>query len=156
MLAVVAPGQLLVVFQTVLRQIEGLLAHNAGYPYGDPILHRGGPLALAVPHRLQRRFAPPGGRRMGASTIGGASISRRAQNAAHRGDVPAQTAARGRNLPLTQGFRDPVQRRWDRRISVPGKDLLDDLGFDRIQPDATGITWALRIQNVAIRCRRPR
>jgi len=156
MLAVVAPGQLLVLLQTLLRQIEGLLAHDAGDPYGDPIFYRGGPLALAWPHRLQCRFASPGRRWMGASTIGGTSISRRAQNAAHRGDVPAQTAARGRNLPLTQGFRNPVQRRWHLRISVPGKNLLDNLGFDRIQPDSTGITWALRIQNVAIRRRRPR
>jgi hypothetical protein len=156
MFTVVTPGHLLVLRQTVLRQIEGLLAHDDGYPDGDPIFHWSRLLAFALTYRLQSRFTPPGGCRMGASTIGGASISRRAQNAAHRGDVPAQTAARGRNLPLTQGFCDPVQRRWYLRISVPGKDLLDDLGFDRIQPDSTGITWALRIQNVAIRRRRPR
>jgi len=83
MLAVVAPGHLLVLLQTVLRQIEGLLAHDDGYTYGDPIFHRGGPLALALTHRLQSRFTPPSGCRMGAPTIGCASISWRAQNAAY-------------------------------------------------------------------------
>jgi hypothetical protein len=53
MLAVVTPGHLLVLLQTVLCQIEGLLGHDDGYSYSDPIFRRGGLLALAGAYRLQ-------------------------------------------------------------------------------------------------------
>ena len=40
MLTVVTPGHLLVLLQTVLRQIEGLLVHDGGHTYGNPLIRQ--------------------------------------------------------------------------------------------------------------------
>ena len=40
MLTVVASGQLLVLRQTLLSQLKGILAHDGGHVYGNPLVDR--------------------------------------------------------------------------------------------------------------------
>jgi len=147
---VVTPRHLLVLVQTLLGQVKDVLTDNDWHGNGDPVLGRCGSGALAGAHCLQRGFAVVRGRRMCAAAVRGTGIGWRAQDPAYRGDIPAQAAARGRNLTVAQRLSHPVERGWDLGIGIPGKDLLDDLGLDRVQAYPTGIPRSFRVEHIAV------
>ena len=109
MRGIVAPGKLGIAIQPALGRREGLLSDERWHRHGDPLVRGSRALAGAGAYRLQGRFAVAGGGRVRAATIGGASIGRVAQDAPHRGDIPAGAPAGGGDLGVAEPFSDPIQ-----------------------------------------------
>ncbi len=101
---IVAAGHLHIAIQAVLGRFEGLLADDGWHRHGNPLLRWGWLLTLARAHRLQGGFAPARRRGAGPATIGDSRIGRRAQDAPHRGDIPAFAAPGRGNLGLAEAL----------------------------------------------------
>ena len=153
---IIATGHILIFLQASLCSIKYFLIDDGWNRDCNPLLRRGRLDAFTPSHRQQGRFAPSCGDWPGASAVGRSCIRRRLQNAPNTRWVPAHPASRCGNLLFSQLFGNPVQR--DRRfwVSIPGKDLLNHIGFDGVNTHPAGVTGSLGVQDVSIRSSRPR
>ena len=152
---IIATCHLFVCLQASLRSIECFLADDGWDRDCDPLFLRGWLDAFTSSHRQQGRFALSCGGWTGASAVGHPCICRRTQNTANSCHIPAYPASRCRNLLFTQSFGNPVKRCRRFWISVPGKDLLNNVGFDWINAHPAGVTGPLWVQDISIRRSRP-
>ena len=117
---VIPASHLTIARQPGLGRRKGLLADDGRHGDGDPLLGRGRPMTVPRPHRAQGRLADARGHRTGALAIGRARIDRRAEDAAHRGDIPAWPSAWGRDLAVREALSDTIEggRRLRRRYTT--------------------------------------
>jgi len=147
---IVAAGHLAIALQLDLGRVEGLLADDGGDGDRDPLLGRGWRVAVAGADRPQRRLAVARRGRAGAPAVGSSGIGRRAQHVADAGHVPARLAHRRGDALVAEALGDAVERRWRLGVGVPGEDLGDHGGGDRIEAYPAGIAGPLGVQDVAI------
>ena len=153
---IIATCHIFVFLQTRLGRIKYFLINDAWNRNFNPLLHRGRLDALASSYRRQGGFAPSCRDWPGASTVGNANICRRMQDTPNRGWIPAFGSSRLRNLLFVQLFDNPVYRDRGFRVSIPGKDLLNNGRFDWVNPYSARISGPLRVQDISIRCSGPR
>ena|SRR5882724_1673206 len=88
---------------------KGILADDGRHREGDPFVAWGRPMTVPGPHRPQGGLADAGGPRMGALAVGGARIDWRAEDASHRGDMPARPPARRRDLVVGEALGHAIE-----------------------------------------------
>ena len=147
MRGVVPAGHVGLPRQAGLGRGKGLQADDGRHGDGDPLLGRGRPMTVPRPHRAQGGAADARRHRAGAFAVGGARVDRRTEDTLHRGHMPAWPPAWRRDLVVGQTLSHAIE--GGRRLGGgrPRTDRGDPRGFDRIEPQALGITWALGIHD---------
>jgi hypothetical protein len=116
---VVPAGHLGVPIQPGWGRRKGLRAHDGRHGDGDPLFGWGRPMTVPRPHGAQGGLADAGGHRAGAFAVGRARIHRRAEDAPHRGDMPARPPAWRRDLVVGEALGDAIQAGWCVRVGSP-------------------------------------
>jgi hypothetical protein len=147
---IIATCHILVFLQTRLGRIKYFLINDAWNRDFNPLLYRGRLDTLTSTYWRQGRFSPSCRDWPGASTVGNADIRRRMQNAPNRGWIPAFASSWRGNLLFVQFFDNPMQRDRDFWVSIPGKDLTYNVGFDRINLYPAWISGSLRVQDISV------
>ena len=137
--------------QAGLGRGTGLRADDGRHGDSDPLLRRGRPMTVPRPHWAPGGAADACRHRAGAFAVGGARVDRRTEDTPHRGDIPAWSPAWRRDLVVGQTLGHAIKGGRRLGIGRPRKDLGDHRGFDRIEPQALGITGALGIHDIPIR-----
>ena len=150
MSGVVPAGHLGIARQAGLGRREGLLVDDGRYGDSDPRLRWGRPMTVPRPHRPQGGVADAGGHRASALAVGRARVHRRAENAPHRGDIPAWSPAWRRDVIVGETLGHTIEGGRCLGVGIPRKDLGDHRGFDGIEPQTLGITGALGIHDRAV------
>ena len=153
---IVATCSTAILLQTCLGRIKGHLANEGWYGDGQPVLRWGGPMTEPRPHGPQGRLAVPRRYWTTLPAMGHPSINCIAENPAHTGGIPPRFPHRREQLRVTEPFGNAIERAGSLRIGIPGKDLGDHRGFDRIQPETARVPRTVRIQQIAIGGHRPR
>jgi hypothetical protein len=153
---IIATRHILVFLQARLGGIKYILINDAWNRDFNPLLRRRRPDALTSSYRQQGRFAPSCRDWSGTPTVGHANIRRRMQNAPNRGWIPAFASSWRGNLLFVQLFDNPVYRDGCFWVSIPGKDLPYNVGFDRVNPHPARISGPFRIQDISVRRSGPR
>ena len=104
----------------------------------------------ARPHRSEGGCALACGHRATLATVSHPGRDWMTQDAAHAGGMPPCFARGRRELRVTEPFGDPIERAGHLRLSRPGKDVRDYRRFDGIKPQAAGVPWTFRVQQVSI------
>jgi hypothetical protein len=101
---IVPAGHVGIARQAGLGRREGLRADDGRHGDGHPLLGWGRPMTEPRPHRPQGRLADAGGHRAGALAVSGARIDRRAEDAPHRGNIPARPPAWSRDVVVGEAL----------------------------------------------------
>jgi hypothetical protein len=152
----IAAGHLGSARQAGLGGCERLLTDDGWHRDGHPLLGRSWPPTAPRPYWTQGRVADAGWHWTGPLARGGACIDRRAEDAAHGGDIPARPPAWSGDVGIRKALGDAVQRGPGLWVGIPGEDLGHHRGFDRVDPQAPGIAGALGSHEIAIRWHAPR
>jgi hypothetical protein len=119
MRGVVPAGHVGMARQAGLGRREGLLVDEGRHGDGDPLLGWGRPMTVPWPHRPQGGLAEAGGHRASALAVGGARVHRRAENAPHRGDMPAWPPAWRRDVIVGEALGHTIEGGRCLRVGSP-------------------------------------
>jgi hypothetical protein len=148
---IVSTCHVLVLLQVRLSHIKYISGDNGWNRNFNPFLWQGRLHAFSSPYGLQGRFTLPCWNWPSAAAIGNADIGRGPQHISHRGWIPTFHAMGCRDFLFVQFCDNPMDRPGGFRVSIPGENLADNFGLDRVNPYPTGIPGPLGVQDIPIR-----